>query len=195
MSSLQNSLQSVKDDTNEINQCLRFKEYLVQRYEETDRLKYHCAANVMHNVINDKIIHLKTYCQEKMRKNQIRHEKLKSENRENYESSIGKLSNKLANLSTILQDHDGDKESHQLPNSNRRYPKRVVRQNAKTITLTMSDQILMDIPSECCTENQVVFNKNNQKNKNVNVDILNNIVRTGLKDPYKRLLIKNELEN
>lgn len=190
MSSLENTELLVSKETHEINECLKLKKYLQHKYDETDRLQYHCAANIMHGVINEKIVQLKIYCREKLQSHKIRdaeYEQHITEDDFNYASNIGKLSKSLADLSAI----DDEEPQHQG------YPKSVVRQRAKTFTLTMSDLVSINIPSQWIADSKRLKEDKDYYGKNINDKLVGRIVSTILKTPcqtYSRRLIDTNLQ-
>lgn len=38
-----------------IDECLRFKRHVINKFRDTNRLQFHCAANVIDNVINQQM--------------------------------------------------------------------------------------------------------------------------------------------
>lgn len=185
MDFLPNTSFSVVEETDDISECLRFKHYLLHKYETTDRLQYQCAANIMRSVINNKIDRLKTFCREKLERNKFRNTdidfRLSADDISN-RSNIGMLSKSMANLSKIFNSEDnGEDMDTTQQTSNKGYPRRVVRQLAKTITLTMSEPILINIPAEWIIESKQNSTKIDQPSKNINYEIVGNIVKTFLK--------------
>lgn len=136
------------NETEDIDECLRFKRYLVRKYETTDRLQYHCAANIMGGLIDHKIQLLKKLCYQKRYSKKAVRQSAASTN-------IGRLSKSFANISTIFGAADDDAvEANEecLKLRDPGYPKRLVRQEAKTFTLAATETTVMDIPSACFAE-------------------------------------------
>lgn len=181
MSSLEISDQSPMKQADEIGQCIRFRNHLKHKYETTDRLIFHCASNIMYGVINRKIAELRTYCLAKIGANRIcqfeSDNYLPEHNRTT--SDIGKWSKSIENLSTICIDEDDDSGAEEKTfrqASTQGYPKRVVRQVAKTFTLTRSDTIVINIASEWIAEPKLIPKTESWKNVNAT------IVKTFLND-------------